>query len=546
MKRTPSILIIVLASIAACAAAAPAAALGASAGWTAHKATGVPLLSVAAADPARAWAVGPVSTIVATTDGGASWVAQTSPTTADLYGVAFSDASDGWAVGVAGDAGTVIATTDGGADWAAQTAPTTGALIGVSSRGQECWAVGAAGTIIATTDGGASWVAQSCPVQHDLYSVSFADADHGWAVGDLGTILTTTNGGSDWTVQKSPTTDYLNGVTCCDALHAWAVGERGVILDTSDGGAHWAVARATTPRSPDLYTIAVADKRRGWAVGVGGVILATTNGGLTWRTQGCPTSQDLASVAFADTLHGFVAGTAGSMLTTTRAGWSDVRPPTATAVATVQEPDFGFGSSPPVTTSTQSWHRSAVSVALRASDGAGGSGVASVQYSLDGGKAWTRGSSFTVSAPADHSNDGSHTFLYRATDNAGNVEAARSGRVAIDTRRPTPVAKWSAAALRGARTTLRYYVSDRRPGSPTATVTIRIYDTRSTLVKKAVLAGVTVNADHGYVFVCRLPQGGYRFFVSVTDAAGNRAASVATNRLAVRDRPIGFAGPLLR
>ena len=542
MRRTPSILIIVLASIAACAAALPSAALASSAGWTAHKATGVPLLSVAAAGPAHAWAVGPESTIVATTDGGASWVAQTSPTTADLYGVAFSDAADGWAVGVAGDAGTVIATTDGGADWAAQTVPTTGALIGVAARGQDCWAVGAAGTIVATTDGGASWVAQSCPVQHDLYSVSFADADHGWAVGDLGIILTTTDGGAVWTVQKSSTTDYLNGVTCCDALHAWAVGERGVILDTSDGGAHWTVARATTPKAPDLYTIAVADKRRGWAVGVGGAILATTNGGLTWRAQVCPTSQDLASVAFADALHGFVAGTAGSMLTTTRAGWSDGRPPTAAAHATVQRPG-------PVklivTGAAASWQKWAVGVRLSASDGAGGSGVASVQYSLDRGTTWTRGSSFAVPAPADHSNDGTHTFLYRATDNAGNVAAARTGRVRIDTRRPTPVAKWPAAALRGARTALRYYVGDRRPGSSTATVTIRIYNARSTLVKKTVLAGVTVNAFHGYVFACWLPQGGYRFFVSVTDAAGNRGSTVATNRLVVHDRPIGFGGPLL-
>ena len=98
------------------------------------------------------------------------------------------------------------------------------------------------------------------------------------------------------------------------------------------------------------------------------------------------------------------------------------------------------------------------------------------------------------------------------------AEAARSGRVAIDTRRPTPVAKWSAAALRGARTTLRYYVSDRRPGSPTATVTIRIYDTRSTLVKKAVAKVVALLIPGGaFIQAMRLAS-------SAQYPSGSRAA----------------------
>jgi len=93
----------------------------------------------------HAWAVGPGATIVASTDGGATWVPETAPTTTDLYGVTFADTADGWAVG---PGGTVIATIDGGAHWAAQTVPTTQALIGVTSRGQLAWAVGAGGAIV--------------------------------------------------------------------------------------------------------------------------------------------------------------------------------------------------------------------------------------------------------------------------------------------------------------------------------------------------------------------------------------------------------------
>ncbi len=477
---------------------------------------------MAAADPAHAWAVGPGPTIVATSDGGATWASQSPATGKDLYGVAFSDATDGWAVG---PDGTVVATTNGGADWSAQTTPTTETLIGVACRGRDCWAVGTDGAVIATTDGGASWVAQGPPTTKDLFSVTFPNASDGWAVGDHGTILFTTDGGAVWTAQTSPTTRYLNGVTSYGARRAWAVGEDGVIIATSDGGAHWVVRRPA--KAHDLYTVAFADTRHGWAVGAGGVILATTNGGLSWRAQHCPTKQDLASVAFADTLHGFVAGTAGTMLSSAHAGWSDVRPPTVTAAGVA------------------GWHRRAVRVVLHATDGPGGSGVASVQYSLDRGKTWTRGSSFTVAAPADHSGDGTHTFLYRATDNAGNVEAARVGRVRIDTRRPTPIAKWPASAMRGYRTALRFYVSDPRPGSPTATVTIRIVNARGTLVKKIVMAAVAVDRTRNCVFACRLPTGTYRFTVAATDAAGNRGTTAAIARLVVRDGPVVSAGPRL-
>lgn len=521
MKRAPFIFIAVCLLTGVFAAAAAEPAFATNTGWTAHQAASAPLLSVAAADAAHAWAVGPGPTIVGTSDGGKHWASQSVATTNDLYGVAFSDATDGWAVG---PGGTVAATTDGGADWVPQTTSTTKTLIGVASRGADCWAVGAGGTIIATIDGGTTWLAQASPTADDLYSVTFADATHGWAVGDHGRILATTDGGAVWTTQSSPTTGYLNGVACRGALRAWAVGKKGVIIATNDGGAHWRVRRA--PKAADLYTVAFADKLHGWAVGVGGVILATTNGGVTWRAQHCPKKQDLASVAFADALHGFVAGTAGTMFTTARAGWSDARPPVATAAGTA------------------GWHRRAVHVVLSATD-PGGSGVASIQYSLDLGTTWTTGSSFTVAAPADHGNDGVHAFLYRATDNAGNVEPAQTGRVRIDTRRPVPNAPWAALAVAGRLAALRCAVADPGPGGATATVTIEIRTAAGRPVKILRFTGQPVGKALACSFLCTLPVGSYRFSVSAVDAAGNRSAAVATNRLVVLGRSAVLATRLL-
>src|SRR5581483_2602380 len=88
-----------------------------------------------------------------------------------------------------------------------------------------------------------------------------------------------------------------------------------------------------------------------------------------------------------------------------------------------------------------SWHSSDVTVTLSATDGASGSGVKNVKYDVDGGALQTiagAGGDVTVGAPSDHSNDGTHTIAFYATDNAGNVESpSNTVTVKIDTTKPS-------------------------------------------------------------------------------------------------------------
>jgi hypothetical protein len=56
-------------------------------------------------------AVGDAGTIVRTTNGGTTWVAQTSGTGSFLFGVSFTDANTGTVVG---GPGIILRTTDGG------------------------------------------------------------------------------------------------------------------------------------------------------------------------------------------------------------------------------------------------------------------------------------------------------------------------------------------------------------------------------------------------------------------------------------------------
>ena len=85
----------------------------------------------------------------------AGWSPQSSGTSTDLSAVAFTDATDGWAVGAAG---TILRTTDGGLSWTTQasSAPAANDLNGVAvaTDGLRGSAVGAAGTVLRTLDGG--------------------------------------------------------------------------------------------------------------------------------------------------------------------------------------------------------------------------------------------------------------------------------------------------------------------------------------------------------------------------------------------------------
>jgi len=142
------------------------ATTNAGATWTVQSpGTAVRLTDVAFSDATHGWAAS-LNSMLATTDGGATWNVQSSGDSAFLTAVTFSDATHGWAVGATlnrkatGVAnlladGAIVATTDGGATWTAQSSGTTESLTGVVFvDAKHGWVVGSSGTILATTNGG--------------------------------------------------------------------------------------------------------------------------------------------------------------------------------------------------------------------------------------------------------------------------------------------------------------------------------------------------------------------------------------------------------
>ena len=190
-------------------------------------------------------------------------------------------------------------------------------------------------------------------------------------------------------------------------------------------------------------------------------------------------------------------------------------------------------TTPPATTDDADtrWHNRAVAVTLTATDTA--SGVQSTGYSLDGGP-WQNGTAVVVAAPADHSNDGHHTLVYSSVDNVRNSETARTRDVRIDTRRPSTAAPYASSVRRGFLATVRFRVNDAPPNAGRTKVVIRVRDSWGRVVKTLTVGARPVNTLQTYRFRCWLPQRTYRFSVYATDAAGNKQATIASNKLIVR------------
>jgi len=90
----------------------------------------------------------------------------------------------------------VVRSTDGGDTWIPQSSGTSYDLFGVHfADAERGTAVGAVGTVLHTTDGGETWEPQESGTTHTLHAVHFIDAVTGWIAGWGGIVLKTESGG---------------------------------------------------------------------------------------------------------------------------------------------------------------------------------------------------------------------------------------------------------------------------------------------------------------------------------------------------------------
>jgi len=287
----------------------------AQASWTLQSPlpTGSDIRGVDMVNATEGWAVGTAGEILHTSDAGATWIRQPTGVDDPFNAVCFLDASRGWAAG-----NRFARTTDGGRTW--EVGSVSGTVYGIDFVDpQRGFAVGNGAVAYRTTNGGATWSVVPTGGSSTLKDVDFVDPSTGWAVGGGGQILRSIDGGLTWTPQASTTNAWLDGVCFVGPTEGFVVGW-GQLLHTTNGGSTWSLV-SDTP-GVDLVDVTFLDSLNGWAVGGTQRILRTTNGGISWALQALGDTGSLESISMADPFRGVAVGSRGHVFTTDDGGVS--------------------------------------------------------------------------------------------------------------------------------------------------------------------------------------------------------------------------------
>jgi photosystem II stability/assembly factor-like uncharacterized protein len=341
-------------------------------------------------------------TLVTSADGGASWSAapvQAPPAVAGLWGelqFGFLTSQVGFGVqdpdvtwdDQAGFSG-VLRTSDGGRAWSLIPLPggaqATGGVAFSGSRAFLTVSTGTGDGIMVSSDGGLSWSLVPGSVHSfGLWSLSFADGQHGFAAGGGyekyslepdRVVLATADGGLSWQARyeaNDPPSASTNGFARVDFLSplvgAAAVGGctsgqnapcDGEVYVTGDGGRSW---KGTGPRALSLAAFGPTDL---WAqAGMTGTLERSSDAGASWTAApGVPAASGGPALSLTGGPGALLLQAGGGFSLSTDAGqsWAPFNPPIVSGTAgsgippAVEPPDvvvFSFGR-PPVTRVSQ-------------------------------------------------------------------------------------------------------------------------------------------------------------------------------------------------
>ena len=255
----------------------------------------------------------------------------------------------------------------------------------------------------------------------------------------------------------------------------------------------------------------------GSGIDTAGIVIGrSTDGGNSWSPIGLPATWTPASGTYQ--LRAVVPDRVGNS--------------TTTAVRTIVVDNTAPTASDSADTN---WHNSPVTVSLSAADLESGVALpAGMEYKVDGGS-FTTGTSVVVPAPANGSNDGTHTITYRATNRAGVTSADQTATVKIDATAPGNVTldtPGSAGLLHGS-VPLAATTQDATSGI--ASTTFRLVP--GTLgAASCATSGSVVSSP---VDTTTLSDGHYDMWVAAVDAAGNGRCSVTPHDVVIDNtRPV--------
>jgi photosystem II stability/assembly factor-like uncharacterized protein len=280
---------------------------------TPHDLTAVHFIS-----PTHGWAVGPLGTILRTTDAGESWITESlAMGSVDYNSVFFANAGTGWAMGSYYGTGVIYKSTDGGRKWGIQSRyPGVSLNASHFTSDKRGWVAGDSGLVVRTEDGGLNWQRQPTPTVQKLEAVWFVDDTTGFVAGARATLLKTTDGGTTWKplAVGLPAGLAFHSVYFIDRLLGWAAADC-FVYRTTDGGKTWTLLLNDGYRK--FHAVHFLDAKRGWTAGTcfmncpgDGMISYTSDGGKTWTDTYVPF---VKALSFPNGMHGWAASTRGTI-----------------------------------------------------------------------------------------------------------------------------------------------------------------------------------------------------------------------------------------
>lgn len=280
--------------------------------WQNPRPTGNRVNTVFFIDATTGWRGGDNGEIFKTTDGGATWVRQTTGISASILAIRFFDATTGWATGTFG---AVLRTVDGGVTWKVAKLPdsqygSSADLRFINASDAKNVYIGPVagnggfGGLSVSNDGGVTW--------RPLASVPHAITPGGkfWSLQGNGVSLSTDGGSSYRSVLslKLPA-----GYNYFDSSNLWAIDDQRVVALTRasnfdfttyrwnyvetlyitiDGGANWSTReRVSTDSSLNLQRIVDVSADGTTLLGSGyGALMRSTDGGKTWDSLPSPST----------------------------------------------------------------------------------------------------------------------------------------------------------------------------------------------------------------------------------------------------------------
>jgi len=192
-----------------------------------------------------------------------------------------------------GGYGVIVASTDGGKSWVRQQLENQPTLIDATACPDGTLAALAIeGQVWVSSDDGNSWISHSLDSIEVPQALTCDPVNRLHVVASFSTIMMSPDHGGSWETFSFDEDMIFTNIQFFNSTDGLIVGEFGSMVKTFDGGQTWEMVE---PMPDEFYPMAslFLDMNTGWVAGLNGTVFHTTDGGGSWIKQDSETNAPL-------------------------------------------------------------------------------------------------------------------------------------------------------------------------------------------------------------------------------------------------------------